>query len=865
MATCLCCIKVHPFLIPMFKFNKCFMAVALAVASISASAQQSSNNSDMFGQDATGMGDAASTSAPVSSGTSPRRVSITNAQAGQASMTGTRSGYADENNLNGGTRRQEAGAGGRANSSAEFNPNNPLATRRGYRLPGARFAELSEFQKFISDNTGQILPIFGSEFFANKSSTFSPVLNSPVPSDYPLGPGDELTIRGWGTIDIDYRATVDRNGTINIPTVGSVVLAGVRAGEAEAVIRNAVGRLYKGVTISVNFGQLRGITVYVVGQADRPGTYTVSSLSTLVTALFASGGPNANGSMRHVQVKRGGKVAAELDLYAFIGKGDKSADIKLLDGDTIYIPPAGGFVALTGKVNTPAVYELKTGTDTIESLLDIAGGLPVVADPRRAFLERIDPATNHPRTVEQFALESQGLKRKLKNGDVLNVTSITPDFANAVSLRGNVDQPVRAPFKSGMRISDLIPSREYLISRKSTRRQNSVVTGGDNEPVNARESTDSLERMNGRGRLNGRSDADTLGDRAGMNDADRGTNVHANSIAANIGGLLDQINWDYAVVERIDRTDLSVKLIPFNLGNVFTNPNGPDNVQLQPGDTVTVFSQDDVAVPMEKRQIFVRVEGEVNVPGVYQMTAGDTLQTLIAKAGGPTANAYLFGTGFYREEVRKEQEVNLQRAADRLEAQIRSEQSTQMAAIRAMASADAAAAAAQVEAERRLAEERVARFRKLQPTGRIAFGLEPSERSFAHIPQVTLQNGDRLVVPAKPAFVHVFGAVNVEASPLWRQNSRVKDYLKLAGTTVDADVDHVFVLRVDGTVVSSDSEGWFFGKIGGLEVMPGDTIVVPEKIDKTTFWSAFTKGARDWTQILANLGLGAAAVKTLRE
>jgi hypothetical protein len=247
------------------------------------------------------------------------------------------------------------------------------------------------------------------------------------------------------------------------------------------------------------------------------------------------------------------------------------------------------------------------------------------------------------------------------------------------------------------------------------------------------------------------------------------------------------------------------------------------------------------------------------------MSAGDTLQTLISKAGGPTANAYLFGTAFYREEARKEQEANLRRAADRLEAQIRSEQSTQVANLRGMNQADAAVASAQFEAERRAAEERIARFRKLQPTGRIAFGLDPNDRSFARLPSVKLQNGDRLVVPSKPAFVHVFGAVNVEASPLWKPNTRVNDYLKLAGTTVDADIDNAFILRVDGTVVSSESQGWFFGKIGGVEVMPGDSIVVPEKIDRQTAWSKFTQGAREWTQILANLGLGAAAIKTLRD
>jgi protein involved in polysaccharide export with SLBB domain len=788
----------------MFKFNKSFAAVALAVASVAASAQNTSK-SDLFNQEPVAtsrtlnVGDDAATD-------ETRRIRITNSQVSELGPGSVRGGTPSTATDRDAQRRQNIGLQQKGHNDFDKAP--------------------SEFQKFIEDNTGKLLPIFGAEFFANSPSTFAPISNAPVPSDYPLGPGDELMIRGWGTIDIDYRATIDRNGTISIPTIGSVPLAGVKAGDAQNVIRAAISRLYKGVTVNVTFGQLRAITVYVVGQANRPGTYTMSSLSTLVTGLFASSGPNANGSMRHVQVKRGGKVIAELDVYAFIAKGDKSADIKLLDGDTIYIPPAGGFVALTGKVNNPAVYELKNNGETIESLLDFVGGLPVVANPRRAFLERIDPSKNRPRSVEEFALNADGLHRTLKNGDVLNIVSITPDFSNAVVLRGNVDQPVRAPFRSGMRVSDLIPNKEYLFTRNSVKRQNNTIATGDNE---------------------------------------KDTREKADTIASRIGGLVDEINWDYAVVERINLSDLSTQLIPFNLGNIFTNPNSADNIQLQPGDTVTIFSQNDVAVPMGKRHVFVRVEGEVNVPGVYQMTAGDTLQTLVAKAGGPTSNAYLFGTAFYRETVRKEQTTNLQRAADRFEAQVRSEQSTQAANLRGLSPTDAAAATAQFEAERRIAEERIARFRKLQPTGRIAFGMDPNDRSFAHLPQVKLENGDRLVVPSKPAFVNVFGAVNVEASPLWRPNTRVNDYLKLAGTSVDADIDNVFVLRVDGTVVSSESEGWLFGKIGGVEVMPGDTIVVPEKLDRQTAWSKFMEGARDWTQILANFGLGAAAIKTIRD
>jgi len=754
-------------------------------------AQSVQTQSDLLGQERV-----TETVAPAAA---PKRVNITN-----------RPAAADQD--------VEGDAGGAAVSTARQRTVSEAARKTRAPAPVP-----SEFQKFVFDSTGTNLPIFGSEFFANAPSTFSPVANAPVVADYALGPGDELMIRGWGSIDIDYRATIDRNGLISIPSIGSVPLAGVRAGDAEGVIRNAIGQLYKGVTVNVNFGRLRSITVYVVGQASRPGTYNVSSLSTLVTALFASGGPNANGSMRHVQIKRGGKVAAELDLYSFIGKGDKSTDMKLQDGDTIFIPTAVGHVALVGKVNTPAIYELKTANDSIESLLDYAGGMPVVADPRRAFLERIDASRNQPRSVEQFALSGEGLKRTLKDGDVLNVTSITPDFSNAVVLRGNVDQAVRAPFKAGMRISDLIPNRQYLITRNSIKRQNNAVNAGD----------------------------------------ERQTNEAADNIATRIGGLVDEINWDYAVIERVNRTDLSVSLVPFNLGNVFTNPSGPDNVQLQPGDTVTIFSQQDVAVPMDKRRIFVRVEGEVNVPGVYQMTAGETLQSMLAKAGGTTSNAYLFGTAFYREDVRRQQELNLEKLVKRLESQARADQSRSVANSRSVTDVQLAEVRRQTEST--AAAQAIARVSQLRPTGRISLGLDPRDKRFSLLPQLKLENGDRLVIPAQPEFVNIFGAVNVESSPLWRQGDRVNDYLKKAGLTSEADEENIFLLRVDGSVVSRDSGSWLSGGFGGTEVMPGDTIVVPEKFDKETRWTKFMAGAREWTQILANFGLGAAAFKTLRD
>lgn len=733
----------------------------------------------------------------------------------------------------------------------------PIHSSKDYQqqyahVPGTnnRASETSEFQRFVRDATGKVLPIFGAEFFANAPATFAPIQNSPVPSDYPLGPGDEVLIRGWGTVEIDYRATIDRNGLVNVPTIGSIVLGGVRAGDAEAVIRGAIAKYYKGVTLNVTFGQLRAITVYVVGQARRPGTYTVSSMSTLVTALFASGGPNANGSMRRVQVKRGGKVAAELDLYAFIAKGDKAGDAKLQDGDTIFIPAVSGYVALTGSVNSPAIYELRTADDTVELMLDFAGGLPVVADPRRAFLERIDPQQRQPRRVEELALDSDGLKKTLKNGDLLTILSVTPEFANAITLRGNVDQPIRVPFKSGMRVSDLIPSREFLVTRASVQRQNQALLRDED---NHRE-------------LQGIRDAQGNRELSGNREASGNRELQSSSasLASRIGNMIDPINWDYAALERVNRADLSTSLIPFNLGKALDNPVSQDNIALQPGDIVTVFSQNDVRVPIAKQRVFVRVEGEVNVPGVYQMSSGENLIGLLGRAGGPTGNAYLFGTEFYREQVYKEQQANLEKVIRRLEAQVQSATGRSTANTISLDAADAQQAEVKRQAELESGRAALVRMRELRPTGRITFGLDPTDRSFNKLPAIKLQNGDRLVIPSKPDVVHIYGAVNQESSVLWRPGMTVGSYVNNAGPTNEADLDSMFLLRADGSVVSAQTGSWLWSGISSVEVMPGDSIVLPEKIDKQTAWTKFIKGAKDWAQIFSGFGLGAAAIKSLR-
>ena len=718
----------------------------------------------------------------------------------------------------------------------------------------------NDFQKFVLESTGQSLPLYGATFFSQTGSSYQPLANTPVSPDYTLGPGDEVLIRGWGAVDVDVKAVVDRNGLIHIPRVGAVSLGGVKSSQAEGVIHAAVGRYYRDFQLSVTLGQLRGVTVYVVGQARKPGAYTLASTSTLVSALFASGGPGANGSLRHVQVKRADRVVAELDLYAFLSKGDKSADIKLQDGDTIVIPAARGYVALTGKVNTPGVYELAGKNDSIDSVLALAGGLPVVADPKRAYLERVDPSRKPSRSVESFALDGEGLKRSLKSGDLLTVQSLTAEFGNAITLRGNVDQPVRLPWHQGMKIRDLIPNKAFLMSRASVKRQNEVLLTEDekrridrnalrrNRMDNDQPSPDSLF---------GSESRVTDSDSAGLRDV-RET---ADTLAQRIGNLVDEVNLDYAVIERVDSNDVSVKLVPFNLGKALEDAASPENLTLQPGDVVTVFSVNDVRVPQAKRQVFVRVEGEVQRPGIYQMKPGDSLSQLVELAGGLTPDAYLFGSSFYREEVRKTQAENLERLVRRLEAQSQTKLSTSAASLSSV-SGDAVAQL-RVQAEAQAQKQALDRLRNLKPTGRIMLGLADDQATADALPVLKLENQDRLVVPARPDFVHVLGSVNTESSLIWQPGRTVQNYLDLAGLTSGADKDELFIIRADGSVLS-DADHWF-NRITSTKVLAGDLIVLPEKTDHESGWSVFTRNAKDITQIIYQFSLGAAAIKTLRD
>ena len=667
-------------------------------------------------------------------------------------------------------------------------------------------AERNEFQEFIAASTGKKLPIFGFNLF-EAPSTFAPVENIPVTGDYVIGPGDELLVRAWGQIDVDFRAIVDRNGMINIPRVGSIPVAGVRYQDLTSHVRTAVSRNFRNFELLVTMGQLRSVQIFVVGAARRPGAYTVSSLSTLVNAVFAAGGPSGHGSMRAIQLKRGNSTVTELDLYDLLLSGDKSRDVPLLPGDVIYFPPMGPLAAVAGSVNNSAIFELK-GPTNVGKLLDLAGGLTTTAQTRQATLERIDD--RKARSVDQFSLDYDGLKRPIKDGDLVSILSITPRFENAVTLRGNVAQPLRYPWREGLRVRDLIPEKEALITPDYYRRQNSTA----------------------------RVEAVTQG-----------------QLAADVRKLADEINWDYAVIERLNQGDLTTSLLPFNLGKAVLEGDPANNLPLQPGDVVTVFSKSDVSAPAMRRPVVVSLEGEFNYAGVYRALPGETLRQLVTRVGGITPQAYVFGAEFTRESTRKNQEERLKQAI------LQYEQDVQRAAATRARNVTSAEDAASLKAEAEAQQAAIGRLRTLKPTGRIVLEL-PETPTVADLPDIALEDGDRLLVPQRPGMVSVFGTVFNESAFLYRDDKNVSDYLAQAGgPRKEADKGNIYLLRADGSVISRRNGGLFVSSLDSTRPMPGDAIVVPEDLTRTTL----TKDLKDWTQIFYQFGLGAAAIQVIRK
>ena len=726
--------------------------------------------------------------------------------------------------------------------------------------PNATPEPATDFQRLAQASTGELLPIFGHDLFQAVPSTFAPGNQIAISPDYVVGPGDDVLLRIWGPEAFNGQLTVDSSGAIYLPKIGAIHIAGLRFEELQKQINDALSRTYRNFDTSVNLGHLRSIQVYVVGEARHPGAYTVSSLSTVLNALFASGGPNAQGSLRHIQVRRAGRAASEFDLYDFILHGDKSKDIPLESGDTIFIPAAGPEVALGGSVRHPAIYELAKQS-SIQDLLDLAGGFTPTASADRLSLERIQD--DRARYATTISLDRSGRGMPLSDGDVIFVHHITDAYNKTVTIRGNLANPGRFAWHQGMRLSDIIPDRESLLTTGYWEQRNRLGVPvplfdravETDQPAAPSASTTTLnpdggtapQVSAGQSRLSTAPIAATPLPQQRI--ATDGQPPSRNLIRI----PAPEIDWSYAVIERLDPKTLKNSLVPFNLGRLIQDGDQAQNLELQPGDTVTILSQNDVSVPQEMRTKYIRLEGEFVSSGVYSVGPKDTLADVVRRAGGFTSDAYLYGSNFTRESARVFQQQRLDEYISSLSADM------ERAAVDRSSTSVTGTADPTTISEQHLFIEQL---RQLRATGRVVLEFTPESAGADVVPNVQLEDGDVFQVPAKPSTVSVVGAVYGQNVFLFSPSRKLADYVALAGKPNRiADRKHAFIIRADGSVFSRGSaQGTLSNNFESTRINPGDSIVVPEKLIKPPF----LRDLIAYSQVLSGFGLAAAAVEVIK-
>jgi protein involved in polysaccharide export with SLBB domain len=717
---------------------------------------------------------------------------------------------------------------------------------------------------------------FGYDLFAGIPTTFAPATDVPVPADYVVGPGDQLRVQLFGDVNETYLLTVSRDGTVNFPELGPIAVAGQSFASMREDLESRVAQQMIGTSANVTIGETRSIRVFVLGEAFRPGSYTVSGLSTMTNALFASGGVTEIGSLRGIELKRRGAVVSRLDLYDLLLRGDTSDDARLLPGDVIFIPPVGKTVTVAGEVRRPAIYEV-AGERTPRQLVELAGGLAPQADPSIARLERIDGARG--RITLDVDLSERGAATAIESGDVLRVMPIRMVLENSVLVTGHVHRPGAMQFRPGMRLSDAIASLDELkpradphyvmVRRESPPGRQVSVVSADLERALAGRGTDLdillqardqifvfdsevgrdrlLEPLFDELRLQSRIDRPMrvvgVGGRVkapGRYPLEEGMRV---SDLVRAGGSLEEAAYGgEAELTRhriVDGEYRQIDLVVVDLAAVLRGDASAD-LLLEPYDFLNVKE-----MPQWHRAETVELVGEVRFPGTYPIKRDESLRSVLQRAGGLTDYAFPEGAIFLRKDL-------LQKEQERLE-QLRVRLQSDLAVLALQASREDPRSTQALSAGQSL----LADLQTVKPVGRLVFdlehvrGAEPGSSG-----DIIMRDGDRILVPRRAQEVSVIGEVQTNTSHLYRPGLDRDDYISLSGgTTQKADNGRIYVVRADGSVVTSGS-AWF-GR-GGTEIRPGDTIVVPldaGRMRPLPLWLAVT-------QIIYQMAIAAAAVNS---
>ncbi len=698
-----------------------------------------------------------------------------------------------------------------------------------------RYSSLEQiYRRNYATPLAQGLTQFGYDFFRAGSAVPSRLA---VPDDsYVLGPGDRLRIRVWGAgLDAEFTGAIDRNGNINVPKIGIVPLAGSRFGEAEQIIRREAEKYIQGINIHVSLAELRSIEIYVVGEVARPGLHLVPPFSTVLGGLANAGGVKKTGSLRRIRLVRNGKTAATLDLYDLLLRGDRKNDRLLTDRDIVFVPPIGPTAAVAGAVARPAIYEL-AGGETVADLIRLAGGELPQAFGERIYLRRF--AGNREFVVRDIdaGRDPQVLAaEKVANGDLVELQYLGAAWPKVVRLEGHVWFPDVFAWRPGLRLSDILTSPELL--------RPDAVTGfaylHRYDPATTRyllraiplqqvfgHSFDLELAPHDRIQILSRKEIGIQEPvrvagavwRPGEFPWRPGLTVEG--VLALAGGLRFGADTGRIDLSRQTIEDQEVVTTHYRI-----DAEKDKDFVLQPYDYLFVRQVKDATSFNE-----VTIEGEVRFPGVYRIKKGERLADLIERAGGFTDDAYFYGVRFFSATARLVQQQSLDRLIDDL--QVRAETVLADQVQTAGGEQDAASLAAARTALQRLVE----RLRRIKASGRVALQVADLASLRASDQNVALEHGDRLVVPKRPEFVSVVGSVYTPNSFLYQPRFTVADYLAQAGgPTRDADEKHVYVLKANGEVAARSQQGMFSSSFLNMRLMPGDTVVVPAKLERIPY------------------------------
>lgn len=712
---------------------------------------------------------------------------------------------------------------------------------------------------------------FGYDIFRDSSSEFAPFNDIPAPADYIIGPGDSLNVQIFGNRNQNLFLTVSREGTINVPEIGPLTVAGLSFEEVRNLISTRVGEPLLSQT-STTLGELRSISVYVLGDVERPGSFEVSSLSTMTNALFASGGVKETGSLRRIALMRDGEAVTTLDLYDLILRGDISDDMRLQSRDVIYVPSRGETASITGEILRPAIYELN-GEQSVGELVELAGGLLASADPGDTRLERMVPGRGI--TIVDLDLSgSLGRASAVSDGDVIRVSRNLDQLENSVRLTGNVQREGLYQWQEGMTLSDLLPGPElvrplsdlnYVLIRREPQPNVDVeVLSVDIEAVweqqpgaadlllMPRDTVYVFNVESGRqqfiGPLISELEAEASAGQAqpvvriggqvraeGEYPLEPGMRV--SDLVRAGGGLSDASYMADAELRRYEIVEGEFRETALISVNLLAALNG------DPAANLPLSAYDFLNVKQISRwgdNEEVTLIGEFVFPASYPIRRGERLSSVIERAGGLTEFASVQASVFTRVDLQEQQIERMRTLARRIEADLA-----------ALELSDSNADS--LSAGRSLLDQ----LHNSEATGRLVIRLEDIMAGNIEA-DIILQDGDQLIVPETQQEVMVIGEVQYPTSHAFSALLTRDDYIQRSGgLTRRADKQRIYIVRANGEVVIDAGVRWF-RRDAGIEIRPGDTVVAPmdvERIRPLTLWSSVT-------QIIYNLAVAAAAVSS---